>query len=174
MNGKVVFALCIAAGLQFAVLTGMYLLAALPLWTGSEIKIKTIPIDPRSMFRGNYARLRYDISELGVQHFPDHEDLRNGEIVYVVLEPDDNLLYTFSAVSLEEPNSGLYLRGRIQNEFFEEDVSYFRIKYGVEAFFAPKATALDLENELRNGGLAVLMVSGSGKARLKDVIPLDG
>jgi len=174
MKGKVVFALCIAAGLQFAVLTGMYLLAALPLWTGSEIHIKTIPVDPRSIFRGNYARLRYDISELDTQHFPDHEDLRNGEIVYTVLEPGENNLYTFSTVSLEQPDSGIYLRGRIQNGFFEEDASYFRIKYGVEAFFAPKARALSLEKQLRDGGIAVLMVSDSGKARLKDVIPLGG
>ena len=174
MKGKVVFALFIAAGLQFAVLTGMYLLAALPLWTGSEIKIRTIPIDPRSMFRGNYARLRYGISELDTQHFPDHEDLRNGEIVYVMLEPDENNLYKFSAVLLEQPGSGLYLRGRIQNGYLEEDVSYFRINYGVEAFFAPKSKALALEKDLGNGGIAVLMVSGSGKARLKDVIPLDG
>ena len=49
---------------QFVVLSGMYVSAALPLWTGTEVKIKTIPVDPRSLFRGNYATLRYPFSTI--------------------------------------------------------------------------------------------------------------
>ncbi len=44
------------------------------------------------------------------------------------------------------------------------------IKYGIEAFFAPRERALQLEKDLRGGGVAVLMVSSGGKARLMDVI----
>ena len=47
----------------------------------------------------------------------------------------------------------------------------YRVRFGIEAFFAPKEKALELEKDLRNGGAAILMVSNSGRAALKDVIP---
>jgi len=49
-------------------------------------------------------------------------------------------------------------------------LSSFRVKYGIEAFFAPKIKALQLEKDLRSGGVAVLMVSSGGKARLMEVV----
>ena len=49
-------------------------------------------------------------------------------------------------------------------------------QYGVEAFFASKETALALEEDLRDGGVAVLMIADDGRARIKNVIamPSDG
>lgn len=170
MNRKLVAALIAAIVFQLLVLTGMYVSAALPLWTGTEIRIKTIPVDPRSMFRGNYARLRYDISRLEVEKFSDNSELRNGEVVYVALKPGGDGLYQYADITLKKPGRGIFLRGRIESRRYEENVSYFRIKYGIEAFFAPKEKALQLESDLRDGGVAVLMVSSGGKARLKDVV----
>ncbi len=43
-------------------------------------------------------------------------------------------------------------------------------EYGIEAFFAPKEKALKLEEDLRDGGVTVLMVSAGGKARIKAVV----
>lgn len=170
MNRKLVAALIAAIALQFLVLTGMYVSAALPLWTGQEIRIKTVPVDPRSLFRGNYARLGYDISRLEAEQFPGDESLRNGEVVYISLQPGADGLYQFAAASLEKPAAGVFLRGRVENRRYERQASFYRIKYGIEAFFAPKEKALQLEKELRDGGVAVLMVADSGKARLKEVV----
>ena len=61
---KIIIALCAAVLLQLMVLSGMLVLAAMPLWTGKEIRVKVVPVDPRSLFRGNYARLNYDFSRL--------------------------------------------------------------------------------------------------------------
>ena len=151
----------------------MYILAALPLWTGKEISVKVIPVDPRSMFRGNYARLNYGISRIETSHFPHHEELRNGEVVYVGLKPDADGIYEYADVNLKKPSTGIFIRGRIQNRQWEEKVNYFRINYGIEAFFAPKEQALELERQLRDGGVALLMVSDDGKARLKDIVKDD-
>jgi len=68
--------------------------------------------------------------------------------------------------SLKRPAEGVYLRGRI-----ETNRPPYRVKYGIEAFFAPKKKAVQLERELRNGGVAVLMVAGSGSVALKNVVP---
>lgn len=167
MKKNILLGLIIAILFQLVVLISMVGLAALPLWTGTEVKIKTIPIDPRSLFRGNYARLRYEISQLEI-----HTDkvIRNGEIVYVLLNQADDGIYIFSATRLDKPDSGIFLRGRINNKRYSEKGHVFDINYGIEAFFAPKQKALALEDKLSDGGIAVLMVSKSGKARLKDVI----
>jgi uncharacterized membrane-anchored protein len=166
---KILLSLSAAIVFQFIVLSGMYVSAAMPLWTGTEIKVKTIPIDPRSMFRGNYALLDYKFSLIETKHLPDNQELRNGEIIYVLLKPGKNGLYEFSKALLEPPAAGTFLRGRIENRSYEDGATFFRLKFGIEAFFAPKVKALALEKDLRDGGVAVLMVSAKGKARLKDI-----
>jgi len=163
---RIITALGLAIALQFFVLSGMLVAAAMPLWTGTEVRVKTVPIDPRSMFRGNYARLNYEISQLPNGQPASATDLRVGEIVYVSLQPAPGGLYEFAEASLTKPAEGVFLRGRVTSR-----QSPYRLKYGIEAFFAPKDKALQLEKDLRDGGVAVLMVATSGKAALADVVP---
>ncbi len=170
MNNKQTLFLSLALAFQFSILSGMYVLAALPLWTGKEIKLNTKPVDPRSLFRGNYALLKYDISEIDQQSLPTKNKLRNGEKIYITLIAGENNIYQFSQASLKQPDNGTFLVGRIQNRSWSNASGYYSIKYGIEAFFAPKEKALALEKQLRNNAIAVLMVASNGKARLKDVI----
>ena len=167
MKNKMLKGLIAAIVFQFIVLTGMYVKAVLPLWFGTEIKVNTIPVDPRSMFRGNYARLRYEFSQIEMQHFSDTDKLREGEIVFISLKTDENGIYKFSSASLIKPNNGIFLQGRIERHRWSKEA---HIKYGIEAFFAPKTKALELENKMRKGAIAVLMVSSDGKARLKNIL----
>jgi hypothetical protein len=44
------------------------------------------------------------------------------------------------------------------------------VRYGIEAYFAPVAKALELEQKLRHGGVAVVMVGANGRATIKEVI----
>jgi uncharacterized membrane-anchored protein len=171
MNRRIATGLILAIVLQFLVLSGIYVNAALPMWTGTEIRVKTVPVDPRSMFRGNYARLSYAFSRLQRKQFPGDAVLRNGEVAYVSLKPGADGLYVPGQVSLEPPGDGLFIRGRISSRHnWMRGLNSFPMKYGIEAFFAPKERALQLEKDLRDGGVAVLMVSPGGKARLMDVI----
>ncbi len=156
----------VAVVLQFFILTGMVVKASLPLWTGNEIHVKTIPIDPRSMFRGNYARLNYEFNRLPAKALEGYPRLRVGEIVYVTLKQEENGLYSFKDASLNKPDKGKFMRGRAVNTHRP-----YRLKYGIEAFFAPKKKALQLEKNLRNGGVAVLMITDEGRVALKDIVP---
>lgn len=169
MKSEVTTGLIGAIVLQFAILTGMYVSAQMPLWTGEQIRVKTIPVDPRSLFRGNYARLEYDFSQLNASLFAGDKKLREGEVVYVSLKPGKSGLYELSGVGLKKPAEGIFLRGRVTGTWWRDTGSSYRIKYGIEAFFAPKEKALGLESDLRNGGVAELMVSGGGRARLKNI-----
>ena len=150
--------------LQILVLLLEYLGAVYPLWTGQEVTLKTIPVDPRSLFRGNYARLNYDISTIPATDMLTVTGLRFNQYVYVKLKPGDGGIHVYDGASLTRPVSGLFIRGRAQGDR--------NIKYGIEAFFASKERALALEEKLRIGGLAKVMIAGNGKAALQDVIPL--
>lgn len=160
---NITIGLVAAVALQFLVLTGMVVKASAPLWTGQEIRIKTIPVDPRSLFRGNYALLNYDISTLPATAFQE-KPLRQGETVYVRLEEKNNL-YHYAGASLEKPDQGVFLKGRITSRH-----APYRVKYGIEAFFAPKQEALLLQKDLRNGGVAILMVTDDGEVALQDIV----
>lgn len=164
------YGLLAAIAFQVMVLAMEYCSAVYPLVSGQEIRLKTVPVDPRSLFRGNYARLNYDISRINVSGSPLPRAPRKNELVYVKLKPDEKGYYIPDGVTLTKPKKGLFIRGR--NNYFSS--SQIRIRYGIEAFFAPKEKALKLEKELRQDGVAVIMVASNGKATLKDVIINDG
>ena len=154
---------------QVLVLTGMVVSASVPLWTGEEVRIEVIPRDPRSLFRGNFARLNYGISTIDSNLFPPgFERLRHGEVVYVRLDTVDGISRA-AGVTLDKPDKGLFIRGRLQ--YPNDTADRQRVNYGIDAYFAPKERALELEKELRGGGIAIVMISGSGKAALQDVVP---
>ena len=157
--------LILTIAFQLIILVGMLVQAAIPLWIGSEIQVKVKPIDPRSPLRGNYVRLNYDIGTLPKNSLKSPENLRLGEVVYVRLKQGSEGLYEFARASLKLPEEGIFLRGRIANYS-----PPYRIKYGIEAFFVPKEKALELEVDLLKGGVAVLMVTSSGRAALKNII----
>jgi uncharacterized membrane-anchored protein len=172
MNRKTIIAgLALVIVFQVSVLAGEYLGAVYPLWTGEEIHLKVIPVDPRSLFRGNYAQLRYDISTIDVKELGEHKQFRNGEVVYIKLKPGIDGVYVFDGAGLNKPAAGPFIRGRIRAPNGQEDVRKFEVRYGIEAYFAPKQKALALERELRDGGIAIVMIADNGKSALKDIIP---
>ncbi len=154
--------------LQTGILAMIYINAQIPLWTGSPILLKTRPVDPRSLFRGNYALLNYDISRIPAQEINTLRTPRRNERVYVSLTPGPNQVYTYQGVSFEKPESGTYIRGRIQNNGRRTMGSY-RIRYGIEAYFAPKEKALALEHKLRTSAVANIYITDSGKPALEGI-----
>ncbi len=154
-----------AIALQVLILIGMVVSAALPLMTGTDIAVRTRPVDPRDLFRGNYAQLSYDFSRVSLQALMSAAPPRTGEVVYVSLREGRDGMHEFAAASLEQPEDGVFLRGRV--EYVMED--QVNVLYGIEAFFAPKETALALEQTLRERAVATLAVSGSGRARIRTV-----
>lgn len=142
MTRKRLVGLVTAIIFQGLILIGMYVSAAMPQWTGTEIRVSTIPVDPRSMFRGHYARLNYAFSRVEIAGRGDNDNLRNGEIVYVGLDKGAEGLHQLSSVSLQKPDQGIFLRGRIEGQNFTDDNTFYRVKYGIEAFFAAEEKSL--------------------------------
>ena len=167
-------AILFAVALQVLAIAGMLVSSSWPLWSGTEIRLKTMPVDPRSLFRGNYARLNYEVARLPADALGNRGDLRFGEIVYVTLRESESGIHAYDSISLQKPETGIFIRGRYQRHqgrFVDSENSNvtLRVKYGIEAYFAPKEKALALEKNLRDGGVAVVMVAANGKPALKSV-----
>lgn len=145
--------------LQVTILATEYLSSVWPLWFGTPITLKTAPVDPRSLFRGNYVRLNYDIST--ISSLDTFQTFKDGEIIYVTLKKDDEYLVATS-LHRDKPLSGIFIRGRIAHA----TAGGYRIKYGIEAYFMPKEKALKAQHSLREGALAVIYLLGNGKAAI--------
>jgi len=169
LNNKILIpALTAMILFQVIVLGSVYINAVLPLWRGKEILLKTIPIDPRSLFRGNYARLRYEISRIPAKEINSLQTPRKNEPVYVTLIPGANGIYHYGSVRLYPPDSPIFIKGRIQNSRPVTTGTY-RVTYGIEAWFAPREKAIALEKKLRNTGIATVYITNTGKAALKEI-----
>ncbi len=200
MNRFVLLGLAVL--LQLVVLTWEYVGSRWPVWTGERVTLAVRPVDPRSWFAGNYAFLSYDIASLPGELYRGSElSLREGEVVYVSLEKRGNE-WGPTELTLEPPQSGLFIRGRLSSSWYASDRTVsaepepaqlgwrgfspgsFRVRYGIEAYFAPKERALAIERAVANTALesgpegelgpdglvrAHVAVSSSGKAALVDV-----
>jgi len=160
--------------LQLGVLALEYLGSVWPLWTGERVRLEIEPVDPRSMFRGNYARLGYSVASVNTSLFSGpSERLRKGEVVYVVLEQEDES-WRAGGIQLSKPVSGVFLRGRLQRNW-SADQSSFGVRYGIEAWFAPRETAIEIEQATRRRqgedarAFAEIAIASSGRAALVEL-----
>lgn len=189
----VLIGLCVAILFQLAVLAGELLVAIYPRWTGTPVRVLVEPVDPRDLFRGNYARLGYSFNTVSADLWDGHDALRPGQVVYVTLIPkavsagEDKGAedWVAESISLAPPREGRFIRGRVSfhrhswTQTIEDESGlepevierggFYEIEYGVEAWFAPKVKAQTLERELRNGAWATLYIATSGRAALVDI-----
>jgi uncharacterized membrane-anchored protein len=172
--------LILAAILQFGVLAYMAGEREAVVHTGRTIYLRTMPVDPRDIFRGDYVRLSYEISNLDARLWSDSlkqaltnsgdratfaKDMR----VFVSLKVDERGLAFAEGVTDRQPGDGLYLRGRVEYAGSHG----LSVRYGLEAYFMQQGKGLELERgRSRDDRIRVplemeVAVSGRGLAVLK-------
>jgi len=131
---------------------------------GQEVKLSTIPVDPRDIFRGDHVVLRFAIEEVDLEavspgllsSLNDEERYINEGIkVYVTLKPDDAGIYNAVLVSDTPPVDDIYVRGKIEGSSRMENI---RINYGnnLSRFYVKENTGLELEEAARKGQVLAL------------------
>lgn len=103
---------------MIAVILGMIAMYARDLKGGTEITLKTEPVDPRSLFLGHYATLGYAINRLEATIVGDRCYEAN-EQIFVTLEPDASGEWRAVRAAPQMPADGfaqdrVTLRGRTQ------------------------------------------------------------
>ena len=126
---------------------------------GLEITLQTAPVDPRSLFQGDYAILDYEIAEIPA--WLDGEPA--GAEVYVVLTKCGDV-WCASRHTLAEPKpTDVYIRGVINQRG--------RLDYGIGTYFVPEGTGHIIE---RAQDVKVVVSLGSqGQAVIKRIL-VDG
>jgi uncharacterized membrane-anchored protein len=162
---------------QVGVLAGLYLNSVYPHYWGEEVTLEIEPVDPRSLFRGQYARLAYGIGNIPVDKLNRSEranrsSLRLGEIVYATLTKR-GAFHVVESIQLERPEGGLFIRGRVEREQLLSRHNNIALNYGIEAFFATPEKAIEIERHARSRDsvtLAKVMIAPNGKAALVDIV----
>ena len=144
---------------------------------GKIIHLRTAPIDPRDMFRGDYIRLNYEISRIPVSKLIDTTDvekLNKGDNLYAVLKEGPNGLYELVNASVKKPGDGVYIRGRIPHKYQTlRSGSPIWVNYGIEAYFVQQGKGRKMErrrgwrNEIQIPLEMEIAISHGGEAVIK-------
>lgn len=155
--------------LQAMVLLSMIARQEILLKNGTKIMLKCVPVDPRSLFSGDYVRLNYEISVIkpGESEYEQKKfnEFSDGDTVYVALEKNrtDNFYsvagYSKSPSDLKKPYS-VILKGTVEESYLS-----LHIRYGLETYFVPQNEGKDIETNLAEVS-AEVSVAGDGRSAL--------
>lgn len=177
------------------ILAAMTVKPLMTLFWGQEIKIKTQPVDPVDLFRGDYVILNYEINDLNISQVPelnkvkadlwDYEKSKKylNKRVYVTLKKADGV-YTVESAGFAKPQGKLYLAGKISYFFNKPPVNgpsqpieegekvipdTARVEYQLDRYFLPENTGGELEDLSRKGQLIATVKTYKGYALLISV-----
>jgi len=169
-----VYFIIAAIALQVLVLVVMAGQREYILVTGETVYLRTAPIDPRDPFRGDFVRLSYDLNQIDTSQLePVPEKLPKGSVIYAMLRPDARNVAMVQDYRLEEPDDGLYLRGRTRNHWSGKHNYLLRAKFGIETYFVQQGKGLEIEERQgRRSTMQVplemeLAVGGNGTAIIR-------
>ncbi len=102
--------------LQVVLLLGIIAYRQYWVATGEKILLRTAPVDPRDIFRGDYVNLGYDISRLDLEGLGIKESFKPGERIYVILEKNPDGVFNAKSISRTLPAKKKFIQGRVQYE----------------------------------------------------------
>ena len=127
---------------------------------GKVITLELAPVDPRSLIQGDYVRLQYEIGELELP-----VERNQGRAYLLLKENKDGIYQTIKVFNRQIDPTKMKLA--------EDEVimtgkynGYDQIIFGIESYFVPEGTGLDVE---RNAKLAKVAVSKKGDSILLSV-----
>lgn len=161
------FALAVA--LQVVILLTLVGRHSYTLATGTEVLLKSEPIDPWSPLKGQYVRLRYNISTFPLSLAAGEEPpYQRGDVVWVILQkynPDGDPYWSATAVGKERSRPGpgqVAVQARVDWVQWWGDPSQnpptgfksqVNLLYGIEEFYVPEGEGPGLE--ANRGGITV-------------------
>jgi uncharacterized membrane-anchored protein len=178
LTSKALLGLAAVAGLQTAAIGWMVTDRITLLKTGKEIVLPIIPVDPRSLFRGDYVRIDFPVTMVSSDLFPKSDKQRQAAPIYVTLQRDGES-WKPVAVNEAKPVAGpdqTIMHGRLAYNWWPSGrtQSQVRINYGIERYYVQEGKGLDLEKAARDKKLAVLVaVDSKGRSAIKGLI-VDG
>ncbi len=180
MGTKLRIAIIIA--LQTLALFSMIAMRQWTLNTGTSVILETVPIDPRSLFSGDYVRLNYKISNIRVDEISGDKEFKRHDCVYVLLKEGDPYWQPLS-IHRNKPvappghvaikGEVIYLNDVIWNQETQksEKVKNINIRYGIESYFVPEGEGRGLERPKEGEKVTIrVAVDRYGNAGIKSLL----
>ena len=184
------------AALQTAILGYTVVARATILWRGTDVLLKTAPVDPRDLLRGDYVVLSYDISNVPTSTLreqphgqsdgqspsstPQGDPVSAPDAILSVRlkkQPDGFWGLAESSFGTLEPQPDtVVLRSRALRRSVATGPgqTIWGVNYGIERYYIPEGEGDDLEQARNAGQLSVaIRVSSDGQAQIKALL-LDG
>jgi len=171
-------AIAVVALVQTAALASIVYGRVSLLRDGREIVAEVVPVDPRDIFRGDYVILGYAFGRADVAVPPGTVQ---GDTVYVTLKPVG--IEQWEVVGASATNdtpqdpAQVVLKGivsYVSAAATATEPPKASVRYGIESYFVPEGTGLELEQQVRDKKIsAVLAVGPSGDVAIKALV-VDG
>ena len=160
-----------AISLQICFVLSIPLIKEMRIRSGKAITVKAIPVDPRSLFRGDYINLNYEFSQIDlnkVKH--DKTYVGRGDRVFVKLSNIGDAWKVIQVDSDPFKNIGLnevMIRGSV-NEW--PSVNSISVAYGIESYFVPEGEGKYIEKKISEENVTVeLSVDKKGLASVRKI-----
>jgi len=127
--------------------------------TGLSMLVRTAPVDPRDLLRGQYMALSYEFSRMQTL-LDSNREPEEGEDVWVVLRPDGEYYAPDHAESYRPtglPSGHVAVLGRRE---------HWRFMFGIEQYFVPEGT----ETPKQRDTTVRLRVGKDGRLRIESVL----
>lgn len=142
--------------------------------SGTDVLLKTAPVDPRDLLRGDYVILTYDISTISTTSITGTRP-QTGEVarLHVRLKPGADGFWTVSAASFdplaEEAGSVVLLSQPVTIYDWEwQNAGNLTVSYGIERFYVPEGEGRPIEDGRNQGRVSVAVrVSEGGQAQIR-------
>ncbi|NDI33948.1 GDYXXLXY domain-containing protein [Chengkuizengella sediminis] len=115
-------------------------------WFGKELRLKTVPVDPRDLFYGDYVVLNYEINDIPKTLWQEVKSPVKGEKITVRLIEEKGY-YTIESIGQGKPE------GAVEDHIYlEAVVSHIRgdsifVEYGIEKYYVPEGEGKELEEQ---------------------------
>lgn len=169
---RLVIAAILAATMQTGILASMIREGTAILADGVPVTLRTVPVDPRDLLRGEYVVLSYDISRIeSGQIVGDWPQAAGDAMLYVELAPEADgvwhpLIASFSP--LEPAKGNVVIRSRPFSYLpSSPPPSSFSLEYGLERYYVPEGQGKELEKARNDSRILVdARIMPDGTARI--------
>ncbi len=136
--------------------------------TGDEYLVKTRPVDPRDLFRGDYVILNYDVSTIQLNDVKTDSDSYNlGEEVYVTIKNTEGYLNVTGVLRYEPTNDDIkFIKAKVKRNYSNT----LTLEYGIESYFVPEGEGKTIERYRGDNMDVKIAVDKNGNALIKDLI----
>ncbi len=168
------------AFIQTAILGYMIWDRAMLLKNGREVVVDVVPVDPRSLFRGDYVILNYQLSVVD-KNLATFEPKRRDQ-VFVTLQKEAGAKgWQPIRIEREKPEAlaaeQVLVRANVQGftsrsvEGSKDRVQQVRLRYGAESYFVEEGKGKELEKQIADRKIQVLWaVAPSGEVAVKALL----